>query len=490
MRVGNASGRNRNLVQQANMDVVEREGAGSRVGYSAQLDIIRKHLMDMVVLLRDEDAKAHLHIGGGHQGERVARMAGQCLECFLEERILDKFVALALSDVRGGRCSPLAAACPDARGARPQRPPGTKSLVLRAIERLLREVTHPLLPHMTVHEPLSHLINTCVKMELEDPDQHAPSAARESLVALVQAICMKLQDDATMVTFFYEPARPAAQGRQPSPPKLGLATALLRPLHDPDTTGAHAREALVALLSLQDSHVYDFLCEHTGFADSLAEALAAAFDALCAASAASATSSDAHADTRSQARHVFTQRLQFCLSVMQALSLFHSAAADGGQEAEALHARALTPSPPLGLADGDADAMLARRLAGRAANTKLGAVGAATLARRILDAVRRTLLDGAVLGELLQTNEDQAAAAMCHLRDMVEVVGLARRPNLLLAELIHWMLGDGRLPEREDAAAVGGVDTLALPSTPSPVDSAAGRSPGRRRRALLELDEG
>ncbi|XP_021918003.1 protein FAM160B1-like isoform X3 [Zootermopsis nevadensis] len=89
---------------------------------------IPAHLDQLLKILLEEEAASH-----------ESGTAGPCLEYLLQHRLLDLLTTLACTDC----------------------PPGMRPFTLSFIRRLITQLKHPLLPHISVYGPIQRLISLC-----------------------------------------------------------------------------------------------------------------------------------------------------------------------------------------------------------------------------------------------------------------------------------------------------------------------------------------
>ena len=76
------------------------------------------------------------------------------------------------------------------------RPQGTTEIVLKVLERLLLELSHPLLPYKGFHQPLRHLLRVCQE------SQSCPEA-EPAVVDLLHALWRRIRKEPSQLDFFY-----------------------------------------------------------------------------------------------------------------------------------------------------------------------------------------------------------------------------------------------------------------------------------------------
>jgi hypothetical protein len=96
---------------------------------------IKEHLEQLVTLLRDEEADDERTTSSSVGTVRP------CLSYMLEHHVVEILCAMALAD----------------------QPRGMMALVLQVIKLMLHHVDQPLIPHVSVHRPINHLIHVCME---------------------------------------------------------------------------------------------------------------------------------------------------------------------------------------------------------------------------------------------------------------------------------------------------------------------------------------
>ena len=97
---------------------------------------IKENLEQLVTILRDEEASDQ--VGSPRTSVGAVR---PCLSYMLEHHVVEILCAMALAD----------------------QPRGMMALVLQVIKLMLHHVDQPLIPHVSVHRPINHLIHVCME---------------------------------------------------------------------------------------------------------------------------------------------------------------------------------------------------------------------------------------------------------------------------------------------------------------------------------------
>ena len=255
---------------------------------------IRDRLEGMVKLLREENETQRSTSQGKMSG---AGPVHPCLEYLLENRVLEILCALGLAD----------------------RPSGMMALVLQVLYALLKHISHPLLPHMSVHLPVCHIIRVCLEAGRggggpgELPG--ASNRAQNSLVSLLHTIWGKVREDPSQLSFFYEDGKLSKHVRTP---QLLVFNGLLSHMHSRRKAGEKARESMLWAVQLQDERLTGYIAEHTNFCRSLVDGVVSAYSALPTSDdgADVMAGEDVAENARSQALAVFRGRLNYCAAVI------------------------------------------------------------------------------------------------------------------------------------------------------------------------------
>eukprot|EP00743_Colponemidia_sp_Colp-15_P003731 GILK01004025.1.p1 GENE.GILK01004025.1~~GILK01004025.1.p1 ORF type:complete len:771 (+),score=121.68 GILK01004025.1:88-2400(+) len=160
---------------------------------------------------------------------------GPCLEFLLNKRCLDHLCAYGQTD----------------------RPPGMLALVLQTLDGMFTGIRQPLLPHMSVHFPVSQLLRVIVTSGLSGVQF---LRARHATVNVLHTLAHKLRDDPGLLGFFYDET-----GRRNNSEFL-LFSALLLYLEDErreDRTKTH--EAVLCCLQLPGLAVAEQIALHSRF---------------------------------------------------------------------------------------------------------------------------------------------------------------------------------------------------------------------------------
>nr|XP_002121536.1 protein FAM160B1 [Ciona intestinalis] len=121
---------------------------------------IPSHLKQMLQILVQEE------------NEREAGDTGPCMEYLLQHKILETLYTLGKADC----------------------PPGMKQQVLIFFKHLLGKIRQPLLPHINVHRPVSHLVRVCGEV------QAAPTETEE--ISFLCTVCARLKHEPHLLHFF------------------------------------------------------------------------------------------------------------------------------------------------------------------------------------------------------------------------------------------------------------------------------------------------
>eukprot|EP00697_Spironema_sp_BW2_P002882 gnl/Spiro4/13850_TR7395_c0_g2_i1.p1 gnl/Spiro4/13850_TR7395_c0_g2~~gnl/Spiro4/13850_TR7395_c0_g2_i1.p1 ORF type:complete len:646 (+),score=189.21 gnl/Spiro4/13850_TR7395_c0_g2_i1:52-1989(+) len=184
---------------------------------------VEDHLMGLITILQQEEQR-------NNSISDSAGMVDSCLEYFLEDRVLDKLCALGSVN----------------------RPPGTMKLVLSFLVRLFESVHQPLLPQMSVHQPVFQLIRVCAEMvgsvtqePTSSPALRMGDPACSIFVQLLCVLCKKLVENPDLLDFFQGDTS-GGESRE-----FLLFTALLPFIRDSnDSDGDLARNTLLQLVQI------------------------------------------------------------------------------------------------------------------------------------------------------------------------------------------------------------------------------------------------
>ena len=206
------------------------------------------------------------------------------------------------------------------------------ALVLQVLNALVKHIKHELLPHMSVHNPVCHIIRVCLEAGRGGvgPGQlpGVSSRVQNSLVSLLHTIWAKVRDDPTQLSFFYEDARHVQE------PQLLVFNGLLPHMHSTRKAGEKAREALLWAMQLDDDRLMGYVAKNTTFCHSLVEGIISAYSALPASDeGCGQEGADAAA---AQAMTVFSRRIQFCANVVAGATAHTSPSIDDGEAVRAL----------------------------------------------------------------------------------------------------------------------------------------------------------
>uniref|UniRef100_A0A8C4F1Q9 FHF complex subunit HOOK-interacting protein 1B n=1 Tax=Dicentrarchus labrax TaxID=13489 RepID=A0A8C4F1Q9_DICLA len=211
---------------------------------SDDLTAVRNHTDQMLCLLAEE-RPAESPEGGG-----VPPM-GPILELVVTENILECLVQWHLR--RG--------LDPDSQGA-----------LLKLFEMLIGQSQQPLLQHTAVLHPLLRLLGACA-----DPELGCPSALENSLVLLLNQICVSMARQPVVLEMLFR-AAPAQQGST----NLLIFSLLVPFIHRDGAIGQQARDALLLVMAASASHeaVARYIAENSYFCPVLATGLSALYSSL------------------------------------------------------------------------------------------------------------------------------------------------------------------------------------------------------------------
>lgn len=212
---------------------------------SDDLTAVRNHTDQMLCLLAEERPTESPEGGAG-----VAPM-GPILELVVTENI---FECLVQWHLRRGLD-------PDSQGA-----------LLKLFEMLIGQSQQPLLQHTAVLHPLLRLLGACA-----DPELGCPSALENSLVLLLNQICVSMARQPVVLEMLFR-AAPAQQGST----NLLIFSLLVPFIHRDGAIGQQARDALLLVMAASASHeaVARYIAENSYFCPVLATGLSALYSSL------------------------------------------------------------------------------------------------------------------------------------------------------------------------------------------------------------------
>ncbi|TKS67747.1 FTS and Hook-interacting protein -like protein [Collichthys lucidus] len=262
--------------------VLERHEPSSS---SDDLTAVRNHTDQMLCLLAEERPVESLEGGAG-----VPPM-GPILEMVVTENILESLVQWHLR--RG--------LDPDSQGA-----------LLKLFEMLIGQSQQPLLQHTAVLHPLLRLLGACA-----DPELGCPSALENSLVLLLNQVCVSMARQPVVLEMLFR-AAPAQQGST----NLLIFSLLVPFIHRDGAIGQQARDALLLVMAASASNeaVARYIAENSYFCPVLATGLSALYSSL--PRKIEVRGDDWHALRREDwmvvsALVLFMNSLEFCNAVVQ-----------------------------------------------------------------------------------------------------------------------------------------------------------------------------
>ncbi|XP_075937990.1 FHF complex subunit HOOK-interacting protein 1B [Anarhichas minor] len=212
---------------------------------SDDLTAVRNHTDQMLCLLAEERPAESPEGGTG-----IAPM-GPILELVVTENILERLVQWHLR--RG--------LDPDSQGA-----------LLKLFEMLIGQSQQSLLQHTAVLHPLLRLLGACA-----DPDLGCPLALENSLVLLLNQICVSMARQPVVLEMLFR-AAPAQQGST----NLLIFSLLVPFIHRDGAIGQQARDALLLVMAASASNesVARYIAENSYFCPVLATGLSALYSSL------------------------------------------------------------------------------------------------------------------------------------------------------------------------------------------------------------------
>ncbi|XP_074514262.1 FHF complex subunit HOOK-interacting protein 1B [Sebastes fasciatus] len=212
---------------------------------SDDLTAVRNHTDQMLCLLAEERPAE------SPEGVTGVTPMGPILELVVTENILEHLVQWHLR--RG--------LDPDSQGA-----------LLKLFEMLIGQSQQPLLQHTAVLHPLMRLLGACA-----DPELGCPPALENSLVLLLNQICVSMARQPVVLEMLFR-AAPAQQGST----NLLIFSLLVPFIHRDGAIGQQARDALLLVMAASASHeaVARYIAENSYFCPVLATGLSALYSSL------------------------------------------------------------------------------------------------------------------------------------------------------------------------------------------------------------------
>ncbi|XP_026232181.1 FTS and Hook-interacting protein homolog isoform X2 [Anabas testudineus] len=212
---------------------------------SDDLTAVRNHTDQMLCLLAEE-RPAEIP-----EGSASAPPIGPILELVVTENILEHLVQWHLR--RG--------LDPDSQGA-----------LLKLFEMLIGQSQQPLLQHTAILHPLLRLLGACA-----DPELGCPSALENSLVLLLNQVCVSMARQPVVLEMLFR-AAPAQQGST----NLLIFSLLVPFIHRDGAIGQQARDALLLVMATSASNeaVARYIAENSYFCPVLATGLSALYSSL------------------------------------------------------------------------------------------------------------------------------------------------------------------------------------------------------------------
>ncbi|XP_028992134.1 FHF complex subunit HOOK interacting protein 1B [Betta splendens] len=210
---------------------------------SDDLTAVRNHTDQMLCLLAEERP--------ADNAEGSVPPIGPILELVVTENILEHLVQWHLR--RG--------LDPDSQGA-----------LLKLFEMLIGQSQQPLLQHTAILHPLLRLLGACA-----DPELGCPSALENSLVLLLNQVCVSMARQPVVLEMLFR-AAPAQQGST----NLLIFSLLVPFIHRDGAIGQQARDALLLVMAASASNeaVARYIAENSYFCPVLATGLSALYSSL------------------------------------------------------------------------------------------------------------------------------------------------------------------------------------------------------------------
>ncbi|XP_068185411.1 FHF complex subunit HOOK-interacting protein 1B [Antennarius striatus] len=150
--------------------------------------------------------------------------------------------------------------------------PDSQGALLKLFEMLIGQSQQPLLQYTAVLHPLLRLLGACA-----DPDLGCPSSLENSLVLLLNQICVSMARQPVVLEMLFQ-AAPAQQGST----NLLIFSLLVPFIHRDGAIGQQARDALLLVMAASASHqaVARYITENSYFCPVLATGLSALYSSL------------------------------------------------------------------------------------------------------------------------------------------------------------------------------------------------------------------
>uniref|UniRef100_G3NBT9 FHF complex subunit HOOK-interacting protein 1B n=1 Tax=Gasterosteus aculeatus aculeatus TaxID=481459 RepID=G3NBT9_GASAC len=150
--------------------------------------------------------------------------------------------------------------------------PDSQGALLKLFEMLIGQSHQPLLQHTAVLHPLLRLLGACA-----DPDLGCPAALENSLVLLLNQVCVSVARQPVVLEMLFR-AAPAQQGST----NLLIFSLLVPFIHRDGAIGQQARDALLLVMAASASNesVARYIAENSYFCPVLATGLSALYSSL------------------------------------------------------------------------------------------------------------------------------------------------------------------------------------------------------------------
>uniref|UniRef100_A0A8C9WT56 FHF complex subunit HOOK-interacting protein 1B n=1 Tax=Sander lucioperca TaxID=283035 RepID=A0A8C9WT56_SANLU len=150
--------------------------------------------------------------------------------------------------------------------------PDSQGALLKLFEMLIGQSQQPLLQHTAILHPLLRLLGACA-----DPELGCPLALENSLVLLLNQICVSMARQPVVLEMLFR-AAPAQQGST----NLLIFSLLVPFIHRDGAIGQQARDALLLVMAASASHeaVARYIAENSYFCPVLATGLSALYSSL------------------------------------------------------------------------------------------------------------------------------------------------------------------------------------------------------------------
>eukprot|EP01114_Cavostelium_apophysatum_P023822 TRINITY_DN9099_c0_g1_i2.p1 TRINITY_DN9099_c0_g1~~TRINITY_DN9099_c0_g1_i2.p1 ORF type:complete len:649 (-),score=159.93 TRINITY_DN9099_c0_g1_i2:28-1974(-) len=178
---------------------------------------VPEHLISMITILLEEERDFH------RNGPRSSFQP--CLEFFMSNKIMEILCILGEKN----------------------KPRGIRKLVFTAINQLLSDMPHSIIPNMSVHKPIKTLVERCALVN------DVEGEFSELLKHLVDA----LKKEPLLVSSFF--VEHEVNGTNEKTVDFPILTGLLNHRNDNGVSGDNAKEGLAKLLQIQDREVMDYL---------------------------------------------------------------------------------------------------------------------------------------------------------------------------------------------------------------------------------------